>query len=110
VDLTGALDELWQRIKRLNGYVQDEEPWQLAKDDAQAERLDTVLYGLAEGLRVVSVLLHPFMPQSTERLLAALGREDRSLDTASLGDVGGGARVGDLGQLFPKVEAEAPAA
>jgi methionyl-tRNA synthetase len=110
VDLTSALDEIWQRIKRLNGYVQDEQPWQLAKDDAQAERLDRVLYGLAEGLRVVSVLLHPFMPESTERLLAALGREDRSLDTAGFGDVGGGAHLGELEQLFPKVEAEAPAA
>ena len=47
--------------------------------------LDQVLYTLAEGLRVVSVLLHPFMPGSAERLLAALGREDLSLDGAALG-------------------------
>ena len=72
-------------IKRLNRYVQDEEPWQLSKDEAAAERLDQVLYSLAEGLRVVSVLLHPFMPDSAERLLAALGREDLSLDERALG-------------------------
>ena len=82
VELTAALDEIWRAIKRLNRYVQDEEPWQLAKDDAEADRLDQVLYTLAEGLRVVSVLLHPFMPGSAERLLAALGREDLSLDGA----------------------------
>ena len=64
VELTAALDEIWRRIKVLNRYVQDEEPWQLAKDDAEVERLDQVLYTLAEGLRVVSVLLHPFMPNS----------------------------------------------
>ena len=75
MELTAALDEIWRRIKRLNRYVQDEEPWKLAKDDAEAERLDQVLYALAEGLRVVSVLLHAFMPASAERLLAALGRD-----------------------------------
>jgi methionyl-tRNA synthetase len=110
VELTAALDEVWRRIKRLNRYVQDEQPWQLAKDDAKADHLDQVLYTLAEGLRVVSVLLHAFMPGSAERLLAALGREDLSLDGTSLGAVEGGARVRELGQLFPRVEAEAPAA
>jgi methionyl-tRNA synthetase len=110
VELTAALDEVWRRIKLLNRYVQDEEPWQLAKDDAEAAHLDQVLYTLAEGLRVVSVLLHAFMPESAGRLLAALGREDLSLDGAALGAVEGGATVGELGQLFPRVEAEAPAA
>jgi methionyl-tRNA synthetase len=110
VEITAALDEVWRRIKRLNRYVQDEAPWQLAKDDAEAAHLDQVLYTLAEGLRVVSVLLHAFMPGSAERLLAALGREDLSLDGAELGAAAGGAKVGELGQLFPRVEAEAPAA
>ena len=110
VELTAALDEIWRRIKRLNRYVQDEEPWKLAKDPAQAERVDQVLYTLAEGLRVVSVLLHAFMPGKSEQLLAALGREDLSLDDARLGAAPGGAKVGELGQLFPRVEAEAPAA
>ena len=110
LELTAALDEIWRRIKLLNRYVQEEQPWQLSKDDSQAERLDEVLYTLAEGLRVVSVLLHPFMPESAERLLAAIGREDLSLDLARFGAVSGGATVGELGQLFPRVEAEAPAA
>jgi methionyl-tRNA synthetase len=110
VEITVALDEIWRRIKLLNRYVQDEEPWQLAKDEAQAERLDEILYGLAEGLRVVSVLLHPFMPTSAERLLDALGRPDLSLQDAHFGAVGGGASIGELGQLFPRVEAETPAA
>jgi methionyl-tRNA synthetase len=110
VEITAALDEIWRRIKRLNRYVQDEQPWQLAKDESEAEHLDQVLYTLAEGLRVVSVLVHAFMPASAERLLAALGREDLSLDCAVLGATEGGAKVGELGQLFPRVEAEAPAA
>jgi methionyl-tRNA synthetase len=104
LELTAALDELWRRVKRLNAYVQDEQPWTLAKDEAQSEKLDSVLYALAEGLRVVSVLLHPFLPDSAEKLLAALGREDRSLESARFGAVPGGAKIGELAQLFPKVE------
>ena len=110
VELTAALDAIWRRIKRLNRYVTDEEPWQLAKDDARDAALDQVLYTLAEGLRVVSVLLHAFMPGSAERLLEAIGQPELALEHAELGAVGGGARVGELGQLFPRVEAEAPAA
>jgi methionyl-tRNA synthetase len=105
IELTAALDEIWQRVKLLNRYVQEQEPWQLAKDEAASERLDQVLYTLAEGLRVVSVLLHPFVPGSAERLLAALGREDLALEGARLGAAGGGGSIGELGQLFPRVEA-----
>jgi methionyl-tRNA synthetase len=110
VELTAALDEIWRRIKRLNRYVQDQQPWKLAKDPAETERVDQVLYTLAEGLRVVSVLLHAFMPVKVEQLLAALGREDLDLETARLGALPGGAKVGELGQLFPRVEAETPVA
>src|SRR5215217_7884154 len=110
VELTAALDAIWRRIKRLNRYVQDQQPWKLAKDPAEGERVDQILYTLAEGLRVVSVLLYAFMPGKSEQLLAALGHEDLVLDEAKLGAVPGGAKVGELGQLFPRVEAEAPAA
>ncbi len=111
VEVSAALEDVWERVRALNRYVTDSEPWKLAKDDSAAAELDQVLYTLAEGLRVVSVLLHPWIPDSSERLLTALGREDRSLATAELGAFGGGASIGELGQLFPRVEprAEAPA-
>jgi methionyl-tRNA synthetase len=104
VEVTAALDEVWQRVRRLNQFVQEEAPWQLAKQEDAAERLDSVLYALAEGLRVVSVLVHPFMPESAERLLAALGREDRSIDGARFGADPGGAAISELPPLFPRVE------
>jgi methionyl-tRNA synthetase len=105
VEVSAALEELWRRVRRLNRFVQDEEPWKLSKDPDQSDRLDAALYALAEGLRVVSVLIHPFIPSSAEKLLAALGREDRSIDGARFGAGAGGARAGELGQLFPKVDA-----
>jgi methionyl-tRNA synthetase len=104
VDLSGALDSIWQLVRRLNQYLQDEQPWKLAKDDAQAERVPSILYGVAEGLRVVSLLLHPFMPDKTATVLTAFGQETFDLDAASFGAVGGGAEVGELAPLFPRIE------
>jgi methionyl-tRNA synthetase len=104
VEVTAALEEAWRLVRALNRFVQDQAPWQLAKDESEADRLDQILYGLAEGLRVVSVMLHPFMPDSTAKLLAALGQEDRSLERARLGAVAGGSRVGELPPLFPRIE------
>src|SRR2546421_12790211 len=96
VAVTAALEETWRLVRELNRFVQDQAPWQLAKDDSEAEHLDQILYALAEGLRVVSGLLHPFMPESTAKPLAAVGREDLSLDQARLGAAGGGVEVGEL--------------
>jgi len=109
-DLSGALDLAWVLVRRLNQYVSEEAPWKLAKDESAAERLDSVLYALAEGLRVLSLVLHPILPDATVRLLDALGHEDRSLDSAEFGAHAGGGRIGELGQLFPRIEAPADAA
>jgi methionyl-tRNA synthetase len=101
IDITGALDEIWQRIRELNAYIAAEQPWQLAKDEANADRLDGVLYTLAEGLRVLSLLLHPWIPDATETLLEALGEPGRGL--TSFGEWGGGS-VQKIDPLFPRVE------
>jgi methionyl-tRNA synthetase len=100
-ELTLALEEIWQRVRRLNRYVEEQAPWQLAKDDARAGDLDRVLGTLAEGLRVVTVLLWPYLPESSERLLAALGAPDLSLAGATLG-AGRIERVSQIESLFPK--------
>jgi methionyl-tRNA synthetase len=104
-ELTHALDRIWQRVRRLNRYVEEQQPWKLAKEPAEAERLQIVLRSLAEGLRSVTVLLHPYMPETTERLLDALGETgaDRlQLAGAPFGAAPGGAAVGELAPLFPK--------
>jgi methionyl-tRNA synthetase len=101
VELTSALDEIWVRVRRLNRYVEEQAPWQLAKDPERAEDLDRVLRTLAEGLRVVSVLLHPYLPASTTKLLDTLGAPDLSLAGAAFG-AGAIAQVKALEPLFPK--------
>jgi methionyl-tRNA synthetase len=102
VELTVALDEIWQRVRRLNRYVEEQAPWQLAKEPEKDEQLDLVLRSLTEGLRVVTVLLHPYLPASAERLLAALRAPDLSLRGAQLGE-GAIAQVEPLDALFPKI-------
>ena len=104
VDVSGALEEIWQLVRRLNQWVQEEAPWQLAKDPGAGDRLDGVLYGLVEGLRVVSVLLDPFLPDATARLLEVLGREERSIEAARFGAGPAFGEVGQLAPLFPRVE------
>jgi methionyl-tRNA synthetase len=102
-ELTAALDAIWQRVRRLNRYVEERAPWQLAKDGARAGELDTVLGTLVVGLRVLGLLLYPYMPTSAEKLLAALGSEDRSLVGARWEPLQApGQPIGTLESLFPK--------
>jgi methionyl-tRNA synthetase len=105
-ELTQALEAIWQRVRRLNRYVEERAPWTLAKDESRAVELDGMLASLAEGLRVVSVLLVPYLPVSTERLLDVLGVEDRGLAAARFGaldDTARPRRVGTIEPLFPKL-------
>jgi methionyl-tRNA synthetase len=102
VELTSALEEIWTGVRRLNRYVEEQAPWQLAKDPGRAAELDRVLATLAEGLRVVSVLLHPYLPESTAKLLDALGAPGLSLAGAAFG-AGAIERVQALEPLFPKI-------
>jgi methionyl-tRNA synthetase len=103
-ELTQALEEIWKLVRRLNQYVEETRPWDLAKEDGERERLDQVLYNLAEGLRVTTLLLHPYMPETSGRLLDALGEPSREL--AELGSREGGWRLERIPPLFPKLEAE----
>jgi methionyl-tRNA synthetase len=112
LELTQALEAIWSRVRRLNRYVEESKPWELAKDEAQgqgepgqplaADRLDLVLYNLAEGIRVLALLLHPYMPESSGRLLDALAEGNRELD--AFGARGGGARIERIAPLFPKLD------
>jgi methionyl-tRNA synthetase len=100
-ELTQALEAIWQRVRRLNRYVEEQAPWQLAKDDARAGELDRVLRTLAEGLRVITVLLWPWLPTSASKLLEALGAPELSLAGAAM-DGGRVQHVTALEPLFPK--------
>jgi methionyl-tRNA synthetase len=101
-EATQALELIWRRVRRLNRYVEERAPWRLARDEAAADALDETLASLAEGIRVVSVLLHPYMPETTLKLLGALGNPDVEFGRATFAATGSGGTVGPLEPLFPK--------
>jgi methionyl-tRNA synthetase len=103
--ITAALDEIWQRVRRLNRYVEERAPWQLAKDPERADDLNVALRSLAEGLRVVAVLLHPYIPATTDRLLGALRQPELALPGDGFGAGPTGLTVQALEPLFPKTPA-----
>jgi len=99
-----ALELIWQRVRRLNRYAEERQPWQLAKDPDQAQQLDQVLASLYEGVRAVSVLLTPYIPESVGKLLDALGAPDTSFAAATFttGTPLAAVTVESLPPLFPK--------
>ncbi len=99
-----ALDRIWQLVRRLNRYVEEQAPWALAKDPARAAELDRTLATLVEGVRVLAVQLHPFIPGAMGELLRAAGTEE--LDWASAGgdEVPRAKQVAKLAPLFPRID------
>ena len=107
-----AITAIWTIVDALNLYITENEPWVLAKDVAQRERLGTVLYTAAEGLRALAVLLSPVVPVATEKLWVALGAAEslgRLVDqpiraAGTWGVLKPGTSVNGLAPLFPRVE------
>ena len=107
LDLHGALEALWKFISRGNRYVEENAPWKLAKDPAQASKLDAVLYNLAETLRLVSVLVLPVMPTIAAQMRVQLGVGEMTAtltEDSQWGWLTAGTKVGTVAPLFPKKE------
>ena len=107
VELTGCLESIWHFVRALNKHVEDSAPWKLARDEANRDQLEVVLYELVEGLRICALLLHPFMPEATVEILRRLGQaneaEDLSLENAEWGRAKSGSAVVTGEPLFPKL-------
>jgi methionyl-tRNA synthetase len=109
-----AIHSIWRLVDELNGYLTEQQPWVLVKDEAKAERLAAVLYTAADGLRALAVLLSPVIPQATAKLWRALGMEHShgALDQQDLRAAGqaavlpAGAHLGELEPLFPRIETD----
>jgi methionyl-tRNA synthetase len=104
-----ALNQVWRIVEDTNGYLTEQQPWTLAGDDAQADRLDAVLYQATDALRVLSLVLHPFMPVAMAQLWRALGQKGEPtdvvlLDAAVAGGLVSGTVVSEVPPLFPRIE------
>jgi methionyl-tRNA synthetase len=103
-ELQAALQRIWMLVTRANQYVDQTAPFKLAKDPAQAKRLDEVLYNLAEVARILAVLLWPFLPDTAAKIYAQLslpGAPDK-FSASTWGGLAGGHRIGEPKPLFPR--------
>ncbi len=112
-----AITEVFTLLRRCNKYIDETEPWKLAKDETKQDRLATVLYNLMEGIRMAAVALAAYLPDTSAKILDMLGTQERDylkLDQFGLLETGGKvvekpeilfARV-DIKELMEKVEAD----
>ena len=105
--LQQALLDIQTLTTRANQYVDQTAPFKLAKDPAQAERLDQVLYNLVESCRILAVLLWPFLPETAVKIYAQLGLKEAPdlLSKTSWGGLQQGHPIGEPAPLFPRRDA-----
>ena len=103
-----AIDEIFTLLRRTNKYIDETTPWILGKDESKKDRLATVLYNLLESIRFAAVLLESYMPQTSEKILDALGTKQRTLESLeSFGNLEtGGSVVKKMEMLFARIDAE----
>lgn len=107
MELNQALKDVWNLIGRANKYIDETAPWILAKDPAQAERLQAVMYNLAEALRIIAILIAPFVPVTAPKIYEQLGLgkpESFFMADAVWGKLATGTKVQKGEPLFPRIE------
>ncbi|MBQ0065079.1 MAG: methionine--tRNA ligase [Firmicutes bacterium] len=103
-----ALEEIFQLLRRTNKYIDETAPWALAKDEANNDRLATVLYNLLESIRIAGVLLSSFLPETGEKILAYLNTEKKDFDSIeTFGQLETGIKVCEKPEaLFQRIDAK----
>ena len=105
--MADAVAEVIALAKRCNKYIDETLPWALAKDEAQHDRLSTVLYNLVESIRFLAVLLGPIIPETAEKIFSQIGTDLDAFDSLSaFGALPEGHKVGTATPLFARIDAE----
>ena len=108
LNLPAALGRIFKLVGRANKYIDETMPWVLAKDEENKERLGTVLYNLIESLRFAGILLEPFLPSTSEKVLSQINATRRGFE--SLSEFNGtisGDKVNKGEVIFPRIDVEA---
>ncbi len=102
-----SIDEIWGVADRANKYIDETTPWILAKDEAQKRRLGTVLYNLAETIRIIAALLSSYMPETSKKIAGQINADDISYESVkTFGILKAGTKVGAAEPLFARIDAE----
>lgn len=103
-----ALTDLWKFVSRTNKYIDETAPWVLAKEESNAPRLGRVMYNLCEALRHISIMLAPFLPDTSDKIAAVLGLSEEQRTWQSLDKWGAlcpTAEIGKTDPIFPRIDA-----
>ena len=102
-----SIDDIWVVADRANKYIDETTPWILAKDEAQKRRLGTVLYNLAETIRIIAALLSSYMPETSKKIAGQINADDISYESVkTFGILKAGTKVGAAEPLFARIDAE----
>lgn len=106
-----ALKDIWKFIGKMNKYIDECEPWNLAKDEKNMDRLSTVMYNLVDSLYKISLLISPFMPDTAEKMVEQLGLKVdfgtlKLKDIEKWGSYPVGNKLNEAVPLFPRIEIE----
>ncbi len=105
--VSDAISKVMDLAKRCNKYIDETMPWALAKEEEKKERLGTVLYNLLEGIRFIAVLLKPFMPDTSDKILEQIGTDINTLESLeNFGAIKAGDSVGTATPLFSRLDVE----
>lgn len=108
LDFSGALEEIWKVVRRTNKYIDETMPWALAKDEADSSKLDTVLYNLIDNIRIISVLIQPFMIHTSRKIWSQIGileGDATAWDTVRQSELyAAGTKVVKGDALFPRID------
>jgi methionyl-tRNA synthetase len=106
-----ALSAIWEFIGAVNRFVDKTQPWLIAKQVGRRQDLDAVLYSLAESLRLLGILLSPFLPAAATKIREGLGQAgEATLADAVWGRLASGTHVQKVSGLFPRIESQKPRA
>jgi methionyl-tRNA synthetase len=107
-EFSQALETVWNLISRIDKMISDTKPWELIKDENQAETLNAVLYRATETLRWLSVLLYPLMPEAARQIYAQIGlSEDIAVinpESLVYGELETGTKIGESNAVFPRID------
>ncbi len=99
-----ALEEIIALARRCNKYIDETEPWALAKDEAKSDRLSTVLYNLLEAIRFIGALVYPFMPDTADKIIAQCGAKASDVESLASFNQSGEITVGKAEMLFARID------
>ena len=100
-----ACDNLVDIARRSNKYIDETAPWALAKNEDDREKLGTVMYNLIEAIRIMAVMMQPFMPTTAEKIFAQINATEKTLESAKeFGKTAVGTKVGTAEPLFSRID------